>query len=292
MTNPQFPIYVVSKGRWDTRFTMKALEKMKVPYYVIIDKNEYKEYAKVIDKEKLLIEPKKYKEQYDMFWKDDIKTTGPGSSRNFAWEHSMKNGFKWHWVMDDNIRKFFRLNRNWKLPVADGTILKAAEDFTLRYNNVAISGLNYHSFCPAHQHYPPFIINTRIYSCLLIRNDIPYRWRGRYNEDTDLSLRVLKDGWCTIQFNAFLQGKLPTQELKGGNTDQFYALEGTYKKSKMLYEMHPDVVRMVWKFGRCHHHVDYRPFKKNRLKKKKGLKIPKKIDSYGMKLTKLKALNT
>ena len=284
MTNPQFPIYVVSKGRWDTRFTMKALEKMKVPYYVIIDKNEYKEYAKVIDKEKLLIEPKKYKEQYDMFWKDDIKTTGPGSSRNFAWEHSMKNGFKWHWVMDDNIRKFFRLNRNWKLPVADGTILKAAEDFTLRYNNVAISGLNYHSFCPAHQHYPPFIINTRIYSCLLIRNDIPYRWRGRYNEDTDLSLRVLKDGWCTIQFNAFLQGKLPTQELKGGNTDQFYALEGTYKKSKMLYEMHPDVVRMVWKFGRCHHHVDYRPFLKNKLIKKEGLVIPKGINNYGMVL--------
>jgi len=44
----------------------------------------------------------------------------------------------------------------------------------------------------------------------LIRNDVPYRWRGRYNEDTDLSLRMLKDRWCTIQFNAFLQGKAAT----------------------------------------------------------------------------------
>ena len=194
--------------------------------------------------------------------------------------------------MDDNIRRFYRLNNNWKLPVADGTIFKIAEDFVLRYKNVAISGLNYHSFCPANQKYPPFLANTRIYSCLFIRNDIPYRWRGRYNEDTDLSLRVLKDGWCTIQFNAFLQGKLPTtsvaKEQKGGNTEQFYSKEGTYNKTKMLYDMHPDVVRMVWKFGRCHHHVDYRPFKKNRLLKKPNLKIPNKVNNYGMKLTKLK----
>ena len=109
--------------------------------------------------------------------------------------------------------------------------------------------------------------------------DRPYRWRGRYNEDTDLSLRVLKDGWCTLQFNAFLQGKEPTtndsKQQKGGNTEQFYSKEGTYNKSKMLYDMHPDVVRMVWKFGRCHHYVDYNVFKHN-LIRKKGLKIKKR----------------
>jgi len=34
----------------------------------------------------------------------------------------------------------------------------------------------------------PFVMNTRMYSIIFIRNDIPYRWRGRYNEDTILSL--------------------------------------------------------------------------------------------------------
>ena len=132
---------------------------------------------------------------------------------------------------------------------------------------------------------PPFVKNTRIYSCLLIRNNIPYRWRARYNEDTDLSLRVLKDGWCTIQFNAFIQEKATTQTMTGGNTDEIYK-EGTLNKSKMLQELHPDVATVVWKFNRWHHHVNYKPFKNNELKKKKGLKIKKGINNYGMKVIK------
>ena len=63
--------------------------------------------------------------------------------------------------------------------------------------------------------------------------------------------------------------------------------EGTLNKSKMLQELHPDVAEVVWKFNRWHHHVDYRPFKNNELKKKKGLKIKKGINNYGMKRVKI-----
>ena len=54
----------------------------------------------------------KYYDNYDMFWNDNNKITGAGAARNFAWDHSIKNGHDWHWVMDDNIRHFYRLNRN------------------------------------------------------------------------------------------------------------------------------------------------------------------------------------
>jgi hypothetical protein len=131
---------------------------------------------------------------------------------------------------------------------------------------------------------PPFVLNTRIYSCLLIDNLCNYRWEGRYNEDTHLSLRVLKDGNCTIQFNSFLANKVKTQTMAGGNTDAFYAEEGTLNKSKMLEELHPDCSTVVWKFDRWHHFVDYNLFKKNKLIKKPGLVIPKGINNYGMKL--------
>ena len=154
----------------------------------------------------------------------------------------------------------------------------------MRYDNVAIAGPNYYSFCKANDGVPPFVKNTRIYSCLLIRNDIPYRWRGRYNEDKDICLRALKDGWATIQFNAFLQGKVTTQRMKGGNHQQFYSQDGTYLKSKMLEDMHPDVAKVVWRFNRWHHHVDYRPFKKNRLKRKRDIEIPQGVNNYGMAL--------
>ena len=138
---------------------------------------------------------------------------------------------------------------------------------------------------------PPFALNTRIYSCILIQNNIaapdgtPYRWRGRYNEDTDLSLRVLKDGWCTVLFYAFLAGKMPTMTMKGGNSDELYAAEdGRYQMALSLVRQHPDVTTITRKWGRWQHQVDYRPFKNNRLIKRPGAIIPAGADEYGMVL--------
>jgi len=286
--NPKYPLYIPSKGRADSRLTSKALESMGVPYYIVIEDQEYKQYSAVISKDKILILDKKYQEDYDTF--DDLgdsKSKGPGAARNFIWNHSISNGFAWHWVMDDNIDLFLRLNQNLKVPVKDGTIFKCMEDFCERYENIAMAGPNYFMFASRKSKAPPLIMNTRIYSCNLIRNDVPYRWRGRYNEDTDLSLRMLKDGWCTVLFNAFLQRKQKTQVISGGNTEAFYSKEGTMPKSVMQVKMHPDVSRIVFKFGRWHHHVDYRPFKKNLLIKKKDVVIPEGVNNYGMKLIQL-----
>jgi hypothetical protein len=285
LMNPKHPVYIISKGRWDSRHTSKALDKMNMPYSIVVEEQEYDNYASVIDKNKILILPEQYIKGYDSCTTDQ-GNNGSGSARNFCWENSLENGATSHWVIDDNIAAFGRINRNLYVHVTSGTIFKAAEDFIERYENVALAGFNYDFLAKAKTQIPPFVKNTRIYSCLLIRNDIPYRWRARYNEDTDLSLRVMKDGWCTIQFNAFIQEKATTQTMKGGNTDEIYK-EGTLNKSKMLEELHPDVAKVVWRFNRWHHHVDYRPFKNNKLKKKKGLKIKKGINNYGMKVVKI-----
>jgi hypothetical protein len=122
----------------------------------------------------------------------------------------------------------------------------------------------------------------------LIKNDIPYRWRGRYNEDTDLSLRVLKDGWCTVLFNAFLAGKVTTMRMTGGNTDELYQDDGRKKMAEELVEQHPDVAKVVWKFNRWHHQVDYSSFKKNELIRKDNQTIPSGINNYGMVLKEFK----
>lgn len=283
--NPSFPLYIVSKGRWDSRLTSKALEGMGVPYYLVIEQQEYDKYAAEVSEERLLVLDPKFQTDYDTF--DDLgdtKSKGPGAARNFAWQHAIDNGFDWHWVMDDNIDGFYRLNQNLKVRVSDGTVFKCMEDFILRYQNVGMAGPNYCMFAPRKKIQPPYVCNTRIYSCNFIRNDLPYRWRGRYNEDTDISLRMLKDGWCTVQFNAFLQMKTPTQVLRGGNSEEFYDKEGTLPKSRMQVKMHPDVSTLVWRFGRWHHHVDYRPFRKLKMVKREGIEIPDGVNNYGMEL--------
>ena len=55
--NPNYPVYIVSKGRWDSRLTSKALEEMKMPYSIVVEPQEYENYASVIDPAKILVLP-------------------------------------------------------------------------------------------------------------------------------------------------------------------------------------------------------------------------------------------
>jgi len=276
MVNPEYSVYIISKGRWETRLTSRIFERMSIPYYIVIEPQEYDNYSTVIDPGKILVLP--------------FSDLGLGSipARNWVWEYSISMGEKRHWIVDDNIKKFWRWNNNSKVKVDSGAIFKAMEDFVDRYENIAIAGPNYYMFVPSKIKWNPFRTNTRIYSCILIKNDIPYRWRGRYNEDTDLSLRVLKDGWCTILFLAFLSEKSVTMTMKGGNTEALYKLnngqDGRFLMAQSLQRQHPDVVKITRKWGRWQHQVDYRPFKGNKLIKKEGVIIPEGINNYGMVL--------
>jgi hypothetical protein len=282
--NPRYPVYIISKGRWVSRLTSKALEEIHVPYRIVVEPQEAEQYAAVIDRSKILVLP--------------FSNLGLGSipARNWVWEHSTNEGHKRHWIIDDNIRGFYRFNRNLKVPVACGNIFRAMEDFTDRYHNVLMSGPNYFMFAPRKELHPPFTLNTRIYSCILLCNEIPFRWRGRYNEDTDLSLRILKDGNCTILFNAFLAEKAVTMTMKGGNTDELYKqtdeFDGRLEMAKSLQRQHPDVVTFVWKWRRWQHSVDYRPFQKNRLLRRKDIKIKEGVNNYGMTLVTREANGT
>ena len=273
--NPRFPVYVISKGRWESRLTVKALIACGIPHRVVIEPQEREQYAAVIDPASLLVLP--------------FSNLGQGSipARNWVWEHSVVEGHERHWIMDDNIMWFARLEKNKKVRLSDGTGFVVVEDFASRYENVALAGLQYEMFTPALKTWPQVLFNTRVYSCILILNRIPYRWQGRYNEDTDLSLRVLKDGWATVLWQQFLCKKMTTLKMKGGNTEQLYQGDGRLKMAQSLVAQHPDVTKISWKWGRAQHVVNYRQFKKNKLIRKPGLVISPGVNEYGMKLVTL-----
>lgn len=269
----RYPVFVISKGR-PKCITSRALNKLGVFHRIVVEPHQHDDYQRANPDAEIVTTP--------------FAELGQGSIpvRNFVWDIAMEEGHEKHWVLDDNIEDFNRLNRNTKHPVRSAAVFVAAEDFTDRFTNVGLSGFNYYSLVKATDEVPPFYLNTRVYSCILIDNNLPFRWRGRFNEDTDLSLRVLKSGRCTILFNAFLCGKVTTQRMKGGNTDELYAATDNRREfAESLREQHPDVVRVAWKFNRWHHHVNYQPFKNNRLLHKEGLRVSKGVNEYGMALS-------
>ena len=269
----KYPIFVISKSRWNSCLTARELTLMGVDFTLVVEPQELDKYKGVA--KNILITP--------------FSNLGQGSIpvRNFVWEYSIKQGYKKHWILDDNIEGFHRLNRNEKPKILSIKFFKCMEDFVDRYSNIGLAGPNYYSFCKTTDEVPPYYLNTRIYSCILIDNNLAFRWRGTYNEDTDLSLRVLKNGLCTVLFNAFLIGKVTTMRMKGGNTDSVYANTNNRKEfAESLRDQHPDVVKVTWKFNRWHHQVNYKPFKKTKLVFKKGIVLSTGVNEYGLVLKK------
>jgi len=274
--NSKYPIYIISKGRYlpERRYTQKHMKSMTDDYYLVVEENEYNLYLENGVPEKNLL----------MFTNKDIKyfTTGDfeghGGSipvRNFIWQHSIKNGFKRHWCIDDNIDGFFRFNDNKRIKLRCMGGFRAVEYFADKYN-VPMAGMNYNSFCPEiAKTREEIYLNTRVYSIILLDNNAnkmmnqefnlkSYLWRGKYNEDTDLSLRLLKSGRPTALFNSFLGNKMTTMSVKGGNTSSIYQQDGLQKKLDSLIEQHPDVVKGTFRFKKTHHLVNYKPYKDNK----------------------------
>jgi DNA polymerase I-like protein with 3'-5' exonuclease and polymerase domains len=319
----RYPVYIISKGRWESRLTAKAFEWLQVPYHIVIEPQEYNQYAAVIDPRKILTLP--------------FSNLGLGGipARNWVWEHACKTGAARHWIFDDNISGFCRFHENNKVEVDSAALHCAIEDWCDRYENVVMAGFNYDYFAPRKKghHYKPITLNTRVYSGILLSNKVPHRWRGRYNEDTDLSLRLLKDGYCTALFNAFLMYKTPTLMMKGGNTDELYkgfeavqdaweahaktcaactrcldgyggndhpctvgvemlSKDGRWLMAESLRQQHPDCTTVERKWRRWQHQVDYRAFMQdsiNKLIPKSGIIITDGVNDYGMRMAPMAA---
>lgn len=259
MLQIKHPIYIVSKGRAYNPKTAKIFLEANIPFKIAIEEQELKDYLKVIPEKNIAVLP--------------FSNLGLGSfpARNWCWEDSIKNGHTHHFLFDDNIISFNRLNNGKRVRKYNPyEALYALQSFTERYSNVAISGYNY-SYFVTKSTKKPFFLNTHVYSGMLINNSIKYRWRLKYNEDVDLCLQVLNDGWCTILFNAFLIEKTSTVvKQKGGNQTELYKNNDDKKKalkSCSLQQVWPQYVKVVYRFGRPHHQISWQKFFKQPLKR-------------------------
>jgi hypothetical protein len=275
---PKYPIYIPSKGRYEKCLTAKFLIEDEVPFWLVVENEEAKEYASRYGKERILILP--------------FSNRGLIYARNWIKQHSIDNGDVRHWQLDDNIVAVYRAYKGARLYCDSGVGLRVCEDFVDRYENVAIAGLNYTMFVlpsgtGCSDRIPPYYLNCHVYSCSLILNSIPYKWRSIYNDDTDLCLQVLAGGWCTVLINAFSAQKKATMTIKGGNTDALYKGDGRLRMAKSLERLWPGVVETKRRFKRPQHVIknSWRGFD-TPLKIKSGIDLSKlpKVDEYGMTL--------
>ena len=236
----RYPIYIPSKNRSDNCLTAGRLNKDKTPYHLVVEPQEEVVYRKAFPDASILVL--------------DRNDGGLFYVRNWIKAHSLANGDKRHWQIDDNITYFRRWYKTRRIPINAGTALRIVADFVDRYENVAIAGLDYKMFCiksPVEQ--KPFILNCHVYSCTLVLNSLPHSWRD-YNDDVDICLQVLADGWCTILMKAFMIDKMWTMSVKGGMTAT-YQNDGRLQMARQLERRWPKVVSVNRRFQRPQHVV-------------------------------------
>jgi len=252
----KYPVYIISKGRFEKTLTADIFDRSGINYLIAVEPQEYEIYCKKLGSKKVLKLP--------------FSNLGLGSypARNFCWEHSKNLGYQYHWLFDDNITSFYKWINGKRVQTLD--LLKALffiENFTIK-NNIDLSGFEEYNFC---RNIPkkPFKINCHVYSAMLIKNSLPFRWRLKYNEDVDLCLQILHNGGSIASCVYYLANKVSTQKkMKGGNQDELYKGNDPKKKllkAKMLEAVWPQYAKTVIRFNRYHHFVDWKVFKnKNR----------------------------
>ena len=260
----RYPVYIVSKGRWENPLTAKFFINDGVKFKILVEPQEYDNYCKSIGQEYVQKLP--------------FSNLGVGSypARNFAWEDSIKNGYHRHWTFDDNIQKIRRVFKGKKIPCNSLKAIKVLEEFTDRYENIGITGFNYSTFVvPGSSDKKPFYLNVHAYSAMLMLNNMPYRWRLKYNEDVDLCLQVLDNKLCTVLFNAFTVDKTSTvAKMKGGNQTELYkgnAYEKKILKARTLEEIWPQYAETKMRFNRPHHYVNWKKHFKHNLVRRKDI---------------------
>ena len=252
-SQPKFPVYIISKGRYDVTLTADNLERSNIDYLIAVEPQEYDQYVKKLGKKRVLKLP--------------FSNLGLGSypARNFCWEHAKSKGFKYHWLFDDNILFWMKWIDGKRRKIED--LIPAfiyVENYVLKHD-IDIGGFEEPNFVVKIPK-KAFKNNCHVYSAMLIRNDLPYRWRLKYNEDVDLCLQVLHNGGSTASCVYYMANKVSTADkMKGGNQTELYQgnkAEKNLLKAKMLGAVWPQYTKTVIRFNRHHHLIDWKIFKK------------------------------
>ena len=230
-TDVSHPIYVPSKGRADCAFTPKTLLEENIPYKLFVEPQDYEEYSKYHDKDRLV----------------NIEANDRGISyvRNFIKEYSKAQGDTYHWQMDDDIKKF-RIRMNDKNVVVKGINALAVVEKTIGlFSNVAISGLTSPAFAFSKRY--PVKVNQLAYSCVLIKNEADVTWPENLSgvEDWHYTLTALENKWCTISFSHILFDAPGTATQKGGNMNHWESKEKRRKLYERFVKVWPKNFRVV-----------------------------------------------
>lgn len=259
-------IYIISKGR-PRCTTAKTLTSIDYPgeWYIVCGNNDdtIDEYVENWGEHVLVFD-----------WYDEITRTdtldnfgfdnmasGAVPVRNATCEIARRRGERRHWQLDDDYYGFYRtIPKTMKKKRLDGQeLFDTLHEVALfadscNLSNCGISLTTIESTPQKAGMYSPRVFNA---------HNMPTdpqkftRWRGRMNDDLINAIETYRKGGFEMSFYFASISMEPSQQEKGGLTD-LYKAEGTVRKTAYPVLLAPNAVKLVTKYGRYHHRVNWR----------------------------------
>jgi hypothetical protein len=259
-------IYIISKGRPQCT-TAKVLTKMKYPgeWFIVCGNNDntIEEYKRNWGKERILTfdwyKEVKHSNLLDNFGVEKM-SSGAVPVRNATRKIALDRGDTRHWQFDDDYVGFYLINKDLK---KNHRIVNGKE-FEYWLNKIATYAHDAHlinvGFCLGHEAFPSSCkeVSKRVFNAHNMPTDDSFMpWRGRMNDDLINAMDVFHTGKLEMSFKFLSLVLKPTQKETGGNTD-IYQLSGTVRKTAYAVLIDPRAVKLVIKFGRYHHAVEWK----------------------------------
>lgn len=257
-------IYIISKGRPHCT-TAQTLEKMnfKGDWYIVCGNNDatLQAYQDRWGARVLVFdwyEQVKTSDVLDPFGFDN-KGSGCVPVRNAVAEISRGKGELRYWEFDDDYTRFYMIEKNgkkWGMLTGRAFLdeLKKLSSFAHK------CGLANMGFCVGSDSRPETVleIGRRVFNAHNLPTDpaLITPWRGRMNEDLINAIDTYKRGRSEYFVKYMMLTMEMTQTTGGGNTE-IYQEDGTVRKTAYAVMVDPLNVKLVRKFGRYHHRVNW-----------------------------------
>lgn len=285
-----YNIYIPSYKRANGTKTVAMLEEHGIKnYYLAIDPDQYSEYKKYHDKERLIIRDISFRSDDMVDMASSVKSPnsmhGHSGIVNFLLAFSRSMGERRFWTMDDDIvnmamkahkgdsaapagvvydkENYYRCsNIKSKYGFSFVKFLRSMEEVGEQARNPGFIGLE--KFGLVFQLPVIWKLGTRVYTFYLTDNNRQCKHWGQHNNDVITSLELSKRGMVNMLFEGICYNSEPTQAGGGGQVE-VYKTFGTFDKGKVLVRAQPNYAKISINYNRIHHSVNYTCYNQQRL---------------------------
>lgn len=203
-----WPIIIPSKGRPDQPLFRK-LEVEGLDFTILIEPQDVGKYTEHIAPARLMAL--------------DHNDMGLAYSRNWTLEIARERGYRWFWVLDDDITGFYRTIGNRCVGDTAKAILYEAQALIQSMPNVGQAALEYQQFAWSAKR--QFAVNSYCDVAVAINtvktHGLQYDTTVNLKEDRDFTLQVLNAGFDTVRCCRLSFGAPKNGSNKGGLFDEY-----------------------------------------------------------------------